>query len=56
MILLISLLATITPSASAITQMAQIYGKNGEYASAINVVTTIVCIITMPIMVWLYQV
>lgn len=56
MILLISLLATIAPSASTVTQMAQIYGKNGEYASVINVVTTIVCIITMPIMVWLYQV
>lgn len=56
MILLISLLATISPSASSVTQLAQIYGKNGEYASVINVVTTIVCIITMPIMVWLYQV
>ncbi|MBV7273987.1 AEC family transporter [Clostridium sp. PL3] len=56
MILLISLLATITPSASAVTQMAQIYEKNGEYASVINVVTTIVCIITMPIIVWLYQI
>lgn len=55
MILLISLLATITPSASTITQMAQIYGKNAEYASAINVVTTIICIVTMPIMVLLYQ-
>ena len=56
MILLISLLATITPSASTVTQMAQIYGKNGEYASVINVVTTIVCIVTMPIIVWLYQI
>lgn len=55
MILLISLLATLTPSAVTITQMAQIFGKNEEYASAINVVTTIVCIITMPIMVWIYQ-
>jgi malate permease and related proteins len=55
MILLISLLAAITPSASSVTQMAQIYGDNGEYASVINVVTTIICIITMPIMVWLYQ-
>jgi predicted permease len=54
-ILLISLLATLTPSAVTITQMAQIFGKNEEYASAINVVTTIVCIITMPIMVWIYQ-
>lgn len=56
MILLISLLATITPSASTITQMAQIYGENAEYASVINVVTTIICIVTMPIMVWLYQI
>lgn len=55
MILMISLLATITPSASTITQMAQIYGKNAEYASVINVVTTIICIATMPIMIWLYQ-
>lgn len=54
-ILLISLLATITPSASTVTQMTQIYGKNAEYASIINVITTIVCIVTMPIMVWLYQ-
>ncbi|AQR94893.1 AEC family transporter [Clostridium saccharoperbutylacetonicum] len=54
-ILLISLLATLTPSAVTITQMAQIFGNNEEYASAINVVTTIVCIITMPIMVWIYQ-
>lgn len=55
-ILLISLLATITPSASTVTQMVQIYGKNAEYASIINVVTTIVCIVTMPILVWLYQI
>lgn len=54
-ILLISLIATITPSAATVTQMAQVYDKNPEYASVINVVTTIVCIITMPIMVWLYQ-
>jgi predicted permease len=56
MILLISLLATITPSASTVTQMAQIYEKDAEYASIINVVTTIVCIATMPIIVWLYQI
>ncbi len=37
-----------------ITQMAQIYKKDAGYASAINVITTITCIITMPVMVWLY--
>ena len=53
--LLVSLLATCTPSASTITQMAQIYGKDADYASAINVVTTLLCIFTMPLMVALYQ-
>lgn len=55
-ILLISLLATITPCASTITQMSQIYGKDAEYASVLNVITTIICIVTMPIMVMLYQI
>lgn len=55
MILLVTLLATITPSASTITQMAQVYGKDADYASAINVTTTLLCIVTMPLMVALYQ-
>lgn len=54
-ILLISFLATVTPSSATVTQMAQIYGEDAEYASVINVVTTIVCIVTMPIMVALYM-
>ena len=54
-IVVVSLLATCTPSASTITQMAQIYGKDADYASAINVVTTLLCIFTMPLMVALYQ-
>jgi len=55
-ILLISFLVIITSSASIVTKMAQVYGKNAEYASIINVATTIVCIVIMPIMVWLYQI
>jgi len=54
-ILLISLLATITPSASSVTQMSVVYGKDADYASSINVISTILCIITMPVIVWLYQ-
>lgn len=53
-VLLISLLATITPSATTITQMAQIYDNHPDYASAINVFTTVVCIVTMPLMAMLY--
>ncbi len=55
-ILLVTLLATITPSASTITQMAQVYGKDARYAGAINVITTLLCMISMPIMVYLYQI
>lgn len=54
-ILLISLLGTITPPASSVTQMALVYGKDADYASAICVVSTLLCIITMPLMVMIYQ-
>lgn len=54
-VLLISLLATATPSASTITQMAQVYGWDADYASAINVATTLLCIVSMPLIVALYQ-
>lgn len=55
MILLISLLAVITPSATMVTQFAQIYQRDEKYAGSISAVTTIVCIITMPLMIWLYM-
>lgn len=55
-IILITFLAIIAPSASTITQMSQLYGKDAEYASVINVISTLMCIITMPIMVGLYGV
>lgn len=54
-ILLITLLATITPSASTTVQMTQIYEKDAPYASAINVITTVGCILTMPIWVALFM-
>lgn len=54
-ILLVPFLSTITPTASTITQMAQLFGRDADYASAINMVTTILCIITMPVMVALYM-
>ncbi len=40
-IMLIVFLAIITPSASTITQMCQVYGNYLRYASAINVMTTL---------------
>ena len=55
-ILLISLLAVIAPTAVTITQMAQLYKRDAAYASSINVFTTLVCIVTMPLMVMLYMI
>ena len=54
-ILLIVFLSVITPSASTVTQMCQVYGNDSQYASAINVITTIFAIITMPLMVLVFQ-
>lgn len=55
-IMLIVFLAIITPSASTVTQMCQVYGNDSRYASAINVMTTLLSIITMPVMVMLFQI
>nr|WP_294650836.1 AEC family transporter [uncultured Blautia sp.] len=54
-IMLIVFLAVITPSASTVTQMCQVYGNDSRYASAINVVTTLFSIVTMLLMVMLFQ-
>ena len=54
-IMLIVFLAIITPSASTVTQMCQVYGNDSQYASAINVVTTLFSIVTMPLLVMLFQ-
>ena len=54
-VMMIPFLAAMAPSASSITQMAQVYHKDAQYASAINVVSTVLCVVTMPLMVTLYQ-
>ena len=55
-VLLVSLLCAIGPAASAITQMAQLYhNPNSGYVSSINVLTTLLCAVTMPVMVLLFQ-
>ena len=53
-ILLISYLATITPSASTVMQFAQLYNQDADLSVMYNVVTTILCIISMPLLVALF--
>ena len=54
-VVLISFLATVSPAASTVTQMAMVYGQNARKASAIYGITTLLCVITMPMMIALYQ-
>ena len=49
------LLAASAPTATTITQFAQLYGKDAKYAGAINIATTLVCIVTMPLFVYIYE-
>lgn len=53
-VLLITLLAATAPAASSISQMAQVYEKDAKYASAISVLSTLMCIVTMPAFVALF--
>lgn len=45
-----------TPAATTITNMAQVYSGMEKEAVAINSMTTIISMITMPIMTFLYMV
>ena len=54
-ILLVTFLATMTPSAAMMMQFAQVYNTEVEYSVAINIITTVVCVATMPIFVALYS-
>lgn len=54
-ILLVVLWATIAPAAAMITQIAQIYNRDVQYASVINVMSVVFCIVTMPLITLLYE-
>lgn len=54
-IILISVLGAASCSASSVVQMAQVFDLDAKYASLINVVTTVMCVLSMPLAVFLYQ-
>ena len=55
MILLVTLFAIMAPSATLITQLAQINDRDERYAAAINAMTTVVCIVSMPLLTMWYM-
>ena len=54
-LLLLSLMAACAPTGTMVTSIAQVYGGDAEYASAINMISTVLCIISMPLIIALYQ-
>jgi len=54
-ILLITYFACITPAAATVTQFAQIKNNDPECAVTLNILSTVGCIVTMPLLVSLYQ-
>ncbi len=54
-ILLISFLASLTPSAATVMQLAKLHEKDADFAAAVNIATTIVCVVTMPLFVAIYM-
>lgn len=54
-VLVVTVLATSAPVAVSVTQMADLFGGDSRKASAINVMSVIFCIVTMPLMMMIYQ-
>lgn len=54
MIMMIVFLGAAAPGASTVVQMARLYDHDAEYAGALNVMTTMLSIFTLPLMVGIY--
>ena len=54
-ILMTVYLAAITPACTTITSMAQLYGQDASRSSALYVLSTLLSILTMPLMLGLFS-
>jgi len=54
-ILTVTMLATASASATTVTQFAQLYDQRPGYTSVISIMTVLFCIVTIPLMIGLYQ-
>ena len=55
-VMMITLLAASAPSATTITNLAQVYDSDPEIAATVNIITMVCCIVTMPLINMLYQI
>ena len=56
-VILVILICSSAPAAALVTQLADVYRTTEEARAAgtLNVITTLFCIVSMPLMVFLYQ-
>lgn len=55
-LLMVSLFSSVSPTAATILQFSQLYNKEPEFAVSVNVATTLMCILTMPLMIIIYSI
>lgn len=55
MIMIIVLWATSGPVGSMVSQLSQIYGDEGEYAGRLNLMSAILCVISLPLITYLFE-
>ena len=48
-------LSAITPSCATVTSMAQLYNRDAAHSSALYVLSTLLSIMTMPLMIGLFD-
>lgn len=54
-VLIVTVLGSAAPIGVAVAQMATLYNVEARRAGAINVMSVLLCIITMPVMIYIYQ-
>ena len=54
-ILYVSFMAMMTPAATMVTQLSQLNNNRPDFASSVNVMTTLFCVLTMPLLTQAYM-
>ena len=54
-LVLVALIPAFAPAANVVAQFSQIYNLDAKYAGLINAVTMLLCIVTMPLLIAVYQ-
>ena len=54
-ILMTIFIACITPTAAVVTSMAELYDQDPSYSAELCVLSTILSLVTMPVLIFLYQ-